>query len=75
MRVLLVCLSLAALPGIAGTVVIGNANASANGNTDTVIPLTSNNSGYTFQILFAASQFGSVPVGSQFTAIGFRAGG
>jgi hypothetical protein len=66
----------------ASVVVVPNGNTSMNGNGFTVAPITgcdiSSGScvpeANTLQVLFAGSQFGSVPVGSQITAIGFRLG-
>jgi hypothetical protein len=72
---LVIMAAAASLSVIAGTVVVPNTNAAANGNAFTVIPFTgSPDSAWTFQFLLAASQFGSVPVGNQLTAIGFRLG-
>lgn len=57
----------------AGTVVVPNADAAAEGGTNIFGPFQS--TAITFQWLMNGSQFGSVPVGSQLTGIGFRLDG
>jgi hypothetical protein len=65
--------TIASLSVNAGTIVVPNGNTAVNGSTATVVSITGSPAGgRTFQYLLAASQFGSVPVGNQLTAIGFR---
>jgi hypothetical protein len=52
------------------SLVLPNGNTAVEGNTQTVIPLSSNP--WTFQWVFPASQLASVPLGSQITGIAFR---
>lgn len=59
----------------AGLVVLPNSNAAANGNSGTVIPFAEGTQDVLFQWDIAGSQFGSVPVGSSITALGFRLAG
>ncbi len=57
----------------AAAVVAPNANAASEGNANISGPFQA--SGITFQWIMAASQFASVPAGTQLTAIGFRLDG
>jgi hypothetical protein len=67
-------LLLAAVPlARGGVIVTPNADDGTEGNNSTVIPFS--NVAWTFQWAVAASQLGSVPAGSQLTAIGFRLDG
>jgi hypothetical protein len=66
----LTLLGLFAFSMAASIIVAPNANSTVEGNDATVAITLGNVS--TFQWAFAASQFTGVPVGSRFTAIGFR---
>ena len=65
-------LAVAVCAARADLLVVPNANAGANGNSGTVIPLSEGATDVLFQWDLAGSQFSSVPVGSSITGIGFR---
>jgi PEP-CTERM motif-containing protein len=65
-------LAIATCAARADLLVVPNANAGANGNSGTIIPLSEGATDILFQWDLAGSQFSSVPVGSSITGIGFR---